>query len=154
MALNLYPSDSDISSVVGVLQEVSKKNGFNIESLHLSGGTQATKLSASEFNIKLDLMGPKIFLKDLITNIENAPRIMKIESLDISNTKTGDNVNISLTVRAYFQPLPNSFGGLETPLPSISEKEEAILATLAKVNQVSPATQFTSVQRGKSNPFE
>lgn len=154
IALSLYPSDSEPSYVIGVFQEVTARYGFNIGSLHLGGSTQAAKGSVLEFNVKLELTGPRMLLKDLITNIENAPRIMKIDNMEIANTRIGDNVDVSLNVKVYYQPFPNSFGDIDTPLPTISDKEEAVLASLAKAPVFTISGFSAFVPKGKANPFE
>lgn len=153
LALNFYPQDYDFATVVGILQNVVGKYGFSIVSLNLSRSSQQSKSADSSFNVKLEIAGPKTSLGTLISAVENSPRVMKVNAIEISGIKLNENASVVLSIGVYFKPMPNTFGGVDSPLPALTDKEEAILATLAKVNPAS-TTQFTSVSRGKPNPFE
>lgn len=151
VALNVYPSDYDFSSVVGTLQEVVGRFGFTVVSLQIGKSASPSGSSNSSFNIKLELVGVKTLLNSLVSGIENSPRIMKVTNIEVSSVNA-DNANVSLNVEAYYRTMPQTFGSVDSPLPVLSDKEEAILSTLARVS--SRKTSTVSTPKGKSNPFE
>lgn len=152
LALNIYPSDRDFSSVVGVLQNIISRSGFTIISLHLGGNSDQSKSSDSFYNINLEIMGPKSLLSSLVSGIETSSRIMRVNSVEISNAQANENVNLGLAVKVYYQTLPDTFGSVDSQLPILTEKDEAVLARLATVQITSPSV--FSVPKGKANPFE
>ncbi len=154
LALNVYPSDYDFSSVVGTLQGIVGKYGFIIVSLQLGGVSKEARSSVSDFNVKLELIGPKGLLSDLINGIESSSRIMKTGSIEVSSARQGDNINIILNLKVYYSSLPNSFGSADSSLPRLSEKEEAVLASLARLQQSAGSSFTIPVSKGKPNPFE
>lgn len=152
LALNIYPSDRDFSSVVGVLQDTISRFGFTIVSLHLGGNSDQSKASDSFYNINLEIMGPKSLLNSLVSGIETSPRIMKVSSVEMSNAMVKESVDLMLSVKVYYQTLPNTFGNTDSQLPTLSEKDETVLARLTRVQ---PSSQSAyPVARGKADPFE
>lgn len=154
LALNVYPTDYDYANVIGVLQNMVGRFGFNLVALQVSGSGQQAK-SSNTYLIRVEVTGPKLLLKDLINSIENYPRIMKVNSIDVSSLGGVGNVSVSLSITAYYQPLPGSGGDELSVLPAISKEEEELLTVLAKSQPTQ--SQTAAVPRGlmgKINPFE
>lgn len=152
LALNAYPQDNDFANVAGILQELAGRFGFIINSMQVGAVSQADKGSNSQFNVQLDLTGSKVTVNDLMNSIENYPRIMKVNSIELSNAKVSSNVNAVLNIKAYFQSLPTAFGNVDTKLPQITDKDEAVLTSLARI----PVSTYSgiAVPKGKANLFE
>lgn len=154
LALNVYPTDYDYADVIGVLQGVIGKLGFDLVSLQV-GGTAKQAKDSSAYQIKVEITGPKVMLQDLIKNIESYPRIMKVNGINVSSTGGSDDVSVNLDIMVYYQPLPKTAGNEDSSLPAISEEEEAILTALARSQPATAqVTRDTQVPTGKINPFE
>lgn len=155
LALNSYPADKDFVSALSLLQNLTAQSGFNTISIAL--GSDAYKGSnAKSYNIKLDILGPSALLPILLSNIESSTRLMRVSSVETSVGK--DQIaTISLNVDVLFSSAPAGFGSVDSPLPSLSQEDEEVIAKLART-RTPVAPQQTTVgplgPRGKANPFE
>lgn len=155
-ALAVYPSDKDFGNVVGIIQKITSQAGFNIVSLSLAGAGTAQAGSQS-FNISLQLTGSKALLPILLSGFENAPRLMRVGSLEVSSSASGaEGVQVSLGLDVLYADAPRDFGTVDSPLPQLSAKDEELLVKLARVGgqSVSAGRTGVSTPRGKTNPFE
>lgn len=153
VALKAFPVDKDYGNIFGLLQGLATQSGFTISSIAL-GNTSGKLGNASSFAIKLEVSGPKSFFQNFLNSLDNSPRIMRVSSVDISSAQTSTTLNAALVIEILYSPAPQNFGTVDSPLPSLSQKEEELLATLSRtVVPASPSAVQTS-PRGKSNPFE
>ena len=150
------PAEKDFVNIIGLLQKLTSENGFSIISLSL-GSSGAPSSQEQSYGVKLETLGSKSLLSRLLNSIENSPRLIRISDMEISAGKAGDFVNVSLTIEVLFSPMPKELGGVDSPLPEVSESEEALIKRLARTQvpatTVSP-TSVTLTPRGKANPFE
>lgn len=153
-ALNVYPSDKDYGNIIGLIQKNTSEVGFNIDSLNLGGGGVSAKTDAQSFSVSLQLSGSKVLLPILLSNFENGPRLMRIANLEVSST-SGEGVQVSLGLDVLYSSSPGDFGSIDSPLPTLSEKDEELLTKLAVVSGPSVSLGgVVSTPRGKANPFE
>lgn len=148
-ALGVYPADKDFGNVMGILQTITSQAGFSIISLNL--GDQSTQ----SYKITLQITGPKTLLPLLLASLEEAPRLIRVDNLEISSASVGRGVEAKLNLNILYSPAPASFGSVDSPLPILSEEDEGLLATLAG-NRALPekVVEEVSTPRGKANPFE
>ncbi len=155
--LNIYPQDKDFGSSISLLQNISNQLGFSIVTLNL--GNVSAK-NAQSYALKMEVIGPKFLVPVLLNNIENANRILRVSSVEVSNKDT-ESADVSMGIEALYSSVPSTVGSVDSPLPVLSQKEEDLVAKLVSV---APATDFVSAQPssvntsavplGKSNPFE
>ncbi|MBU1031942.1 type 4a pilus biogenesis protein PilO [Patescibacteria group bacterium] len=153
-ALNALPSEKDFSNILGLLQQLAGQTGFSISSISLSGST--SKLSNIEsYEVKMEMNGTKVLLPVFINELENSTRLMKIKKIDVSSGQFSQVVDVSLIVQVLYSSLPQTFGTTDSSLPELSQKDEELLATMARVVGETPISPDTAIApRGKSNPFE
>lgn len=149
-----FPQDKDYGNVIGLIQNLTVQSGFTITTMTI--GTATNKVANSQsYSIQLEAVGPKSLISIFLSNIENSTRLMRVRSIEITNSLNQQAVNVSLNLDVLFAPIPASFGSIDSTLPELSSKDEELLATLAK--SLPPA--FTSTNaplpsRGRANPFE
>lgn len=152
--LNSYPADKDFVFSLNVLQNLVSQSGFKILSISLE--LSAKKTNTQSYGIRLDLLGSTSQLPILISSIESSSRLMRVASIETASGKDSSGATIVLNVDILYASAPQEFGSIDSPLPSLSEKDEEVIAKLARGN-VSVSSQSTTVQlgpRGKANPFE
>lgn len=155
-ALNVYPSDKDFGNALGIIQTITGRLGFNIASLEVGGSAKG----GQSYSISVQLTGPKVLISTLLNDFESAPRLMNVESIELSQAAGIQGVEVNLTLSVLFSPLPQNFGTVDSPLPRLSEKEEELLVKLARAQEESgiiissDAEAVPSSPRGKANPFE
>lgn len=151
-AINSYPTEQDFVSAIGVLQNLATQSGFNIVSINLGSGSNKAGNTQS-YTLRLDISGPQTLIPLLLSNIEDSPKLMRVNSLDSGGGSQGA---ISLNVDILYAPAPKEFGNVDSPLPELSQKDQEIMTKLAKtgasVFQLQTASQLGP--RGKANPFE
>lgn len=151
IALSAYPGSKDFGAVIGLMQQVVAQSGFTISSIAL-GSSSKTSAGSQSYELKLDLIGVKPGLPILLNNLESSPRLIRVSSIDVSSTNNTQALTVALVVEVLYAALPQSFGSADSPLPEFSQKDEDLIARLARVG----ATSQTGISgpRGKSNPFE
>lgn len=150
-----YPSDKDYGVVIGLISNLVSQSGFSLTSMTI-GNLGSKTVKSPSYAISLSVIGSRNLVNMLISNIENSIRLMRIGSISISNTKDQQTVELVLSLDILYAPVPGSFGGIDSALPDLSEKDEALLVKLA---ESVPVVNLTSVNvplspRGKVNPFE
>lgn len=156
-ALSALPAEKDFVNIIGTIQSLTSQAGFNITSFGLNQSAVADKSTNSQsFVVKVEVSGSRVLLPTLLNNIESAPRIMRINSLDIAGGNR-DTVNVNLEIAVLFAPAPKEFGSIDSPIPTLSEKDEEVLVRLSQSYIPAPSVDTSSpvsVPTGKSNPFE
>jgi len=151
-ALGSLPTDKDFVSAFGLLQSLTSESGFSTTAISL--GSDASKnINAQSYNLKLAIVGPVTLLPILLSNIENSSRLMRVSSFE--TTAGGLQAGtISLNIDVLYLSAPTDFGSVDSPLPGLSEKDDEVIAKLAKGDTAAstPTTQLGP--RGKENPFE
>lgn len=157
-ALGAYPTDKDFISTIGLLQNLAAESGFSIGSIALGGEVKSG--GPLSYALKLEIIGPTSLLSTLLNNIESSSRIMRVSSVAISFARDAQLGTTSLVIEVLYAAAPAGFGSVDSPLPQISQKDEEIIAKLAKSSgmTITPVQQPQApVQlgpRGKENPFE
>ncbi len=154
--INSYPTDKDFVSALGLLQNLISQTGFKTVSMSLGANSSKSDYGQS-YNIKLDVLGPADLLPKLLTNIENSPRLMRVSGVETNVGKDPQGATVSLNVEVLYSPAPKVFGSVDSPLPSLSQKDEEVIVKLARTGSTLTTPQQITPQlgsRGKANPFE
>lgn len=152
-ALTAYPGSQDFGVVIGLLQQLVAQSGFKIVSIVL-GNTSKASGGSEGYEMKLEMIGAKPNLSILLNNLENSPRLIRVNNIDASSTNNLQVLNVSLVVEVLFAGFTQSFGSLDSPLPEFSQKDEELLTRLAKAGGGISQSGSVSTLRGKANPFE
>ncbi len=155
LALAALPGDKDFGEVIGLVQQISSQNSFNLVSLDLtSSEEQATASASSAYNIAIEVIGPKAGLNNLLAGIENTSRVMRVNTILITSGKDPNIINAVIQVKVYYSMIPTKIGSIDAPLPQLSKQDEDLLIKLSSIVEATPPTTTTLSPRGKSNPFE
>lgn len=148
--LGVYPADKDFGNIVGIIQSVTSGAGFSIVALNLGDQT------AQSYNITLQITGPRTLLPLLLSALESAPRLIRLDSLEISSSSSSQGIEADLGLNILYSPAPTTFGTVDSPLPTLSSEDEELLTILASQNPISEEVEevVDSGPRGKANPFE
>lgn len=162
-ALSFYPSEKDLASIIGLLQDITAKSGFSITSLSLGGGLENKGLQS--YGVKLDAVGPQKLMQNFLSNLEGSLRLIRISSLETSSA-INQTIQASISLDVLYSSQTGDLGSIDSPVPQLSKEEEEVLARLAKVSptttttttvttgQPQTQTQTQLGPRGKLNPFE
>lgn len=159
-ALKAFPADKDYISILGLLQQVTAKSGFSITSVALGEGAAGKSEKGNSYMVKLQVKGARILFETLLDNLENSPRLIKVNSIELSSNQTAQSIDVSLGVEVLYSRMPQNAGTLDTPLPQMSQKDEELLAALADRSYEAGSSSIVSQpqgptsSRGKANPFE
>lgn len=156
------PPDKDIPGAVDQVNNYLSSNGMVVNNISFSNlGLDLP--SGGNFQIKLEITGSMVGLKNFSKQLDSAPRIMKIDGLDMYATRNVGNIQASMSINTFYLPLATSIGGVEDKLPAIAQDEIAKLEKLrasiySAPSYSSPSTPTSTVdlntQTGKINPFE
>lgn len=153
-ALATLPGEKDFGSVVGLLQKLTTESGFSVNSI--SFGSATGKLgNSNSFEVKMEIKGARSMLQELLGNLENSPRLVRIKSIDISSNQATQALDVALAIEVLYSPLPKDFGSPDSPAPQLTQKDEELVARIMEESVViSGSSALPFSPRGKSNPFE
>ena len=152
LALAVFPSEKDFPNIFGILGKLVSGSGFSVNSIALE--SSASKLNSSNsFGIKMEVKGSKNYLAGLLNNLENSPRLLKINNIEISSNQVSQTVDIALGLEVLYAETPQNAGTIDSPLPQLTAKDREILMTLGQLKTVLPDESGVS-PKGKVNPFE
>lgn len=166
----VFPSKKPALETINFLNILAVEDGISLSSLHLSPGKleeetplsekspekSAAKTSIEDFSLKFSIAGEKSKVLKFIKDLEKTAPLTKIEDLAITlGEKKEDSqmLKLSLSVRVYYQLLPQSLPSVETPAVYLTQEEEQILDELA-VFKYYPLVPLPDVTIGKENLFK
>lgn len=153
--LSALPPEKDLGSILSILQNITGKDNFTISAFSVAGGEGVGGVQS--YGVKLTVAGPRSLFSSLLKSIESSPRIMRVQTIDVSGTKDAQSLEANLSIQILFAPIPSSMGSVDAPLPTLSEKDEEVIAKLSSTSAPIVTTEQTpiiSVPTGKANPFE
>ncbi|MBI2330340.1 hypothetical protein HYU94_03040 [Candidatus Daviesbacteria bacterium] len=155
LTLISLPAEKDIGNIFGLLQNEILKSGFSVSAISL--GNSGGKVGGSDsYELKVEIKGAKRMFPILLNNLEDSPRLIRINSIDISSRQSGQEIDAALILGVLYSSAPSNFGTADSPLPEISREDEELLAKLAEGSSVpqAPEQPQSSSSRGRSNPFD
>lgn len=158
LALAVFPAEKDLGRVFSLLQETVLRSGFTVTGMSLSGNSQKTE-NTDSLGVKLEMSGDRALFQTLLRNLENTSSLIRVKSIDVVSARSVTGLDVLLLVDVLYSVLPQDFGKIDSPLPSLSQKDEELLVNLVKVSArpslfASGSSTLQFSQRGKANPFE
>lgn len=154
-SLIALPLDKDIPSAISQIQTVALNDQIQISGLLVGGGTTTTTPASYQF--KIEGVGNLESVKKFIADIQKGPRVMSLESVELSSGNKDSTVyGVSLSITAYSQIQETKLGPLDQPVVSLNDREIAVLTAIKQTTQnISVISQATgSAVKGKSDPFQ
>lgn len=160
----IIPQNKDYSLLFTTLDSLQEKSGIAITRTDFELGTVSTssaflKKSANneDFSIPvtLEVIGSfdqvQIFLSQLS---DLSGRLITVDQIKLQFTDF-TVVKAAITGKTYFNPLPKTIGGVETPLPEFNQNIESLFKTIKDNNYPvdSIENQYQEVPVGKENLF-
>ncbi|MCR4305959.1 MAG: type 4a pilus biogenesis protein PilO [Candidatus Daviesbacteria bacterium] len=154
VALAALPGEKDLGSVLGLLQKMTIESDFSINSISF-GNAAGKSGNSNSFEVELEIKGSRARLPNLFSNLENSSRLVRIKSIDISSNQASQDLDVALAIEVLYSPLPKDFGGPDSPVPQLSQKDEELIARIMEeAIGISGSSVLPSSSRGRSNPFE
>lgn len=150
VALSALPPERDFAKAIGILQDVAALSGVSLSSIQIG---QAQAESGSGFSVKVELVASKLTMAHFLRQVESAPRVMKVQGLDLAFSRTGEGIDAAVVLEVFFAPAPQALGAVTDSLPQISPEDEKVLLTLSNA-PVATFSATPSSPRGKPNPFD
>jgi len=162
VALNVLPSDKDVSRNLSVIKKIALNNSLIISDISISDiGELATasskqKIAKGEvlpfFTLDMTVIGGRELIKSFIEQIESTAPLMKNRSLSISQKKEG-LTETSLEIQAFFLPFPKTIGKPEQQLVPIASEEEKTFEKINGFNSFIDEEILPNLPVGKENLF-
>ena len=167
----LLPSDKGVFTLVTQIENTSRASGVLLNKIDLSPGSLkdsgATKDASSSTGSTQGDLAPKIQLRILLTgdyrsfeqflkNIFSISRVLAVKDLSLSSSASSSDqttqVRASLTIDAYWQPLPKELNSIESNVEDLTIEESATLDQIRSTGFISAPT-IPLVPKGKSDLF-
>ncbi|MBI2595849.1 type 4a pilus biogenesis protein PilO [Candidatus Daviesbacteria bacterium] len=158
LALAAVPAEKDVPGAANQLLFLLQSSKMQLDDMNfaISGNAQPSSDKISDYVINITATGEVSALKEFILKVKDAARVMKINQLDITGGRASNNIQVTLTLAAFYQGVPTSIGNIDQPVSSLSTDEEALLAQIKNFQKNTPIIESEEVTgaKGKSNPFQ
>lgn len=144
IVLSAVPADRSYPTIFETVEVVAQQTGVSIKSMNITGGatiatSSAGKVTADEKKIgtrtvafSVSVEGTLDNLKQFITLAPKVRRLLRIKVFSINFPKDDRPVNITLTMDAFYEPLPTSIGTAKTILPTLTDGDVAVIDKLSQ----------------------
>lgn len=150
----VLPAQVDVPSAISQIQSLAASS--NTQIISFSVALPSSEAQVDNFSIKLEFKGSSGSIKNFIEQLKNAPRIMTINTIDMTTDKTGSVFDVTLDIHTYFQKQQTILSGVEDSISLLSDKDKEALLNIDKSVKSIPIVSEETISgpKGKSNPFE
>lgn len=147
--LKAFPTDKDYIVTAAQLQLLAQQNSVGLSAVGFGEGG-----NEGRYQVRLSVAGTLEEIRLFIQAINNAPRLMQVENVDV--TLNRDIYEANLTVLVPYAKLVPEVVAVDQPTEPLTETELTLLVELAQSFSQSPEIyEVPNVQLlGKPNPFE
>ncbi len=155
-AFTVLPTQQEIPQAMAVLQELVAKSGLTLKN---SAYAPAVKGAKNNYILTLTVGGDMASIRKFLIQLQDAPRVFQVESIDVQFIKGSNDIEASIPVSVYFESAPKQISKVDSPIPKLNEGEEQLLNQLnqfisSPISSSSAQFDTSFVPLGKTNPFE
>lgn len=158
LAQAALPSEKQVPQALTMFQDLITKSGLNLQNMKfISGDVSSADATEYSFQLSVTVLGDMNSVKRLLLSMHKAPRIFRLESVSAQAVRaTTDVVEADVFLKVFYEPNSTNLGSVEQPIPQLSAADRQILEELANKVRLSgsDSANFSSVQLGRSDPFE
>lgn len=152
-ALIAMPTDRDIPSAIADVLNLLSTSGLQMLGITFTHGVE-TIGGIESMQMRLDVLGDYRQLKNFIEISNTSTRILKIDSIEIASSTSTNRVQATLSLLAFFQPIPPNVNlPLTQSVSLFSEEDRRILSQIRLPSSLGPSEASGSADVGKANPF-
>lgn len=155
IAFQSLPPEPDLLVALSQVQEIARSLGLQLTRISF-GNISSETINKTDYQVKVELSGTFEELKSFMSNINDAPRVMKVGVLELTSTKDPDIYQVVINMSAYY----SNTAANTAPDQSITDLTTPELTLLAKLQ-----SQFEEVPietlgtdevetKGRLDPFE
>jgi|SRR3989344_4766074 len=153
-SLIAIPEEKDIAGAIGQLLFILRSHNLNLDNIGFSNASPENGLES--FQISLEIQGDMSDMKALINDFKSTPRIIKLNSIELTSTRNSQTAHADIMLTAYFSKLPVNIGSVDEVLKQPTAEELKLIATIKENIQKIPLsnTQDATGSKGKADPFQ
>lgn len=147
----ILPPDSDIAGTLGQTLFLIRSSSLNLSGVSFGGAQPVGQAQA--LTVKTEITGTPTGLKTLTQKVKESPRIMRIASIEMTQSTKGD-LTAAIIFLAYFQNTLPKVPENQIALPTDEERKilSYIKNSSVSIPETSPAN--INVPKGKLDPFQ
>jgi len=133
---NILPSTKDIPGLMLGLERLTYEASVSMEAVQLSPGNinkeKQEGTGTANVQFQLIIKGNLANIKDFLKKVFTSGRLLGVKSLHLSSSAADGQITASVDMEAFYQPLPESMGKINDPLPVISEEENQVYQRISR----------------------
>lgn len=150
------PQDLEIPDAINQVLFLLSQNNLQLDAINFALSAQDGSVGGTQsFQIKLDVTGDILQIKNFIAGVKKVPRLMKVLSLDIIGGRSLGRAQATIVLAIYFQPLPQNISSVDARVERLSSNDLEILKQIKALSAQTPVSQTPPVDipKGKQDPF-
>ncbi len=156
LALGALPSDKEVPQSLNILQSFITQSGMTLENIRFLANTDPSSTEQKNtYQIGITVLGSLDSVKRLLLQVNNSPRIFRLDMINVNTLKGVSSVEADLTFTLFYEPQGTEIGSIDQPLPKLTDADQKLLGDLSnRTRIVSTGTSNLNIPLGKLNPFE
>lgn len=169
LAEQILPSDKSVFPFVREVEVAAARNGVFLSRVDVAPGSLSgdsgvavptageTPDPAPKIQVKISMTSDYRSLLNFLSNMYSVSRVIGIRDFTISSgAPMGESalaLKTSVIIDAYWKPLPTQLGSIESPVESLTQEEEEILAMVQAAGITTPPAVVPTVPTGRADLF-
>lgn len=153
-ALIALPPEKDVPGALDQVLIMLSGSGLHLDGVTFDNSTDST-VKTENYAIRLSVSGDINQLRAFIEKTKDAPRIIKINSIETSTGPT-NVLGATLSVLVFYHPLPTNVNTSSAEIPLVTDSDRKLLEKIQENASTIPTLSqldMTNIQTGKTDPF-
>lgn len=153
-ALLALPESQDIPGLISQIMFLISNSRLKLDSMQFSG-TSIASGNLGTFQVKVEVSGTGASIKDFMAKTKRTPRVIRIDKLETTGSRTSNDIQASMSLTAFFQVIPTTIGEIEKEVAILNDKDISRISEIRNSQRFFPLSNPVEVggQRGKDDPF-
>lgn len=158
VAMSALPSDQAIPDAINQLLYLLGSNSLNLDNISVNNDqltSQAEqKTTVPSLQMKIDVSGSLEGLTSFVEKAREAPRLMSINSIEVSSSISDSKVQSTISLLVYYDPQASPVVKSSDKVSTVNKAETDILNQIKSYLEKLPKLgSGTDLPKGKKDPF-
>lgn len=152
-ALIALPQEKDVPAALSQVLYLLSSNRLRLNEVSLSGSDLMVD-GVKAFQIRVDATGTNSALRNFTESVKSSTRILSLEKLVVTAGSSLTELEATIDLIAYFEPLPTAVGGVDQEIKLPTQSDLEVLNKIKSSQVGSGEIDTTTIPLGKTDLFQ